>query len=158
MSNKRVLRSTSKGNTKIDIGVTPTPKFNEFVIDTTKFQKTKYLDKTSLYFIVGRITNRVKIGRAQRVFDRLAQMQASSPDELDVYAFAPNCGLFESNVHRHFEEYRLHGEWFAPAVLAALQRQAVLPTEPPRSWSAENDELVVWIRGVVELQGDEWPF
>ena len=71
-----------------------------------------------LYFIQGLQTGLIKIGKTQdfNVDKRLSSLQTGSPDKLILlkavqYPAKYNC---EKAVHRHFSEFRVHGEWFTP--------------------------------------------
>lgn len=53
---------------------------------------------------------RIKIGKTTNVDDRLAAIQATCPKALHVHALYR--GDYEAELHEHWSELRLHGEWF----------------------------------------------
>ena len=65
------------------------------------------------YFIQGKATGLIKIGKAIHIRKRLAALQTGSPDEL-VCIFNI-MGDWEKRLHKKFASDRRHGEWFAPA-------------------------------------------
>lgn len=68
----------------------------------------------TIYFVQGETTKRIKIGFTVNVTKRLMDMQQGSPDRLTLLwcyiAVIPH----ESELHRHFARWRVHGEWFEP--------------------------------------------
>lgn len=68
-----------------------------------------------IYFIRGQSTGHIKIGRTSHsIENRLAQLQAHSPDKLEVIAVIEASSKLESRLHDHFQSAHLHGEWFKP--------------------------------------------
>jgi hypothetical protein len=58
-------------------------------------------------------TGRVKIGITQNLDQRVKEIQAMSPTELNVVcSFIVEGQDVERFFHRLFDKYRLHGEWF----------------------------------------------
>lgn len=83
----------------------------------------------------------IKIGCSKWPERRLAMFQVWSPEPLEIVAAAPGRFADERRIHRQFEAYRLHSEWFeaAPPVLSMLAKVAatgVLPPAPASDRSA----------------------
>lgn len=104
--------------------------------------KSRASAKGNIYFMrradgVGAI----KIGCSKWPAMRLRAMTQWSPEQLEVVATVPGTFADERRLHRQFNEFRLHGEWFeaAPAVLAAMSRAATLGELPP---APVNDRTV----------------
>jgi hypothetical protein len=72
-------------------------------------------DDTHLYVVYNRATLHAKIGRAQDVDRRLAQLQTGSPVALEVVLEVPFAGWTEPVLHTAFVAYRTEGEWFRSA-------------------------------------------
>ena len=66
----------------------------------------------SLYVIGEPAGSVVKIGRAGNVERRLRGLAASSPVRLVLRHVEPGLGPAETDVHKTFDDWRLHGEWF----------------------------------------------
>lgn len=66
----------------------------------------------TVYFLLGRKTNLLKIGFATDVEDRISTIRAMSPDVLDLVKTIPGTFQIEKELHKNFAEYRVHGEWF----------------------------------------------
>lgn len=54
----------------------------------------------------------VKIGIANHVGDRLATLQTSNPETLELLAAFPGTEHDEAQVHAALTRYRMRGEWF----------------------------------------------
>jgi hypothetical protein len=53
----------------------------------------------------------VKIGVTRNLTERMAQIQ--TPEKVNLYAFFDGeRSSYEGFLHRRFDEYRMHGEWF----------------------------------------------
>lgn len=65
------------------------------------------------YFIQGRTTGLIKIGKTDNLCERLATLQIGSPDML--YVVKTLSGNVEKPYHKRFAHLRQHGEWFSPA-------------------------------------------
>lgn len=63
-----------------------------------------------LYFITD--GEYVKIGRANNVYKRLAQLQTGNPKALWVLAVIKDKGMNESWVHKTLSQYRVSNEWY----------------------------------------------
>lgn len=79
-------------------------------------------NKGDLYFI--RCGDAVKIGHTRNIVHRLANMQVSSPHEIDCLLLLRGRGHEESEWHERFREDRIHGEWFrwTPELSAEIGR------------------------------------
>ena len=91
----------------------------------------------------------VKIGRATDVAARVEQIRAMSPVEVWCYASAPGDYAEESSLHRRFDAWRHHGEWFdlPPDQFAALVNYLNLLT------SYYSD----WYQDLINELADSWP-
>jgi hypothetical protein len=72
-----------------------------------------------VYFLQAGQSGNIKIGRTYDLKSRLASLQTGSSEPLKLLAFV-NCedsdpADVEATVHRAFQRYRLHGEWFQPS-------------------------------------------
>ena len=73
------------------------------------------VEDTFVYFIQGEKTKLIKIGKTQNLIDnRFKQIQANSPDVLSFLGGCLESVYTESYLHKVFDEYRVHGEWFQP--------------------------------------------
>lgn len=70
----------------------------------------------TIYFIHARGTNRYKIGLTTRPFEErfkeLNSSQSAYPLEAVKTVLVKNVNEAESQLHKHFGDYRRHGEWF----------------------------------------------
>jgi hypothetical protein len=57
-------------------------------------------------------SNTVKIGTTANLRKRLADIQRMSPVPLEAFWTCPGGRELETQLHRHFKEFRSHGEWF----------------------------------------------
>jgi len=73
-----------------------------------------YLEYTGcwIYFVAGKGTNLVKIGRTESLKDRMVSLQTSSPVELNYIALLQDNPSLEKELHDHFDFCRIRGEWF----------------------------------------------
>lgn len=67
----------------------------------------------SVYFIKAASLGLVKIGSADKPIERYRNLQTGSPVELRLTAFIDGNATEERALHRRFEDYRRHGEWFS---------------------------------------------
>jgi hypothetical protein len=69
-----------------------------------------------VYFVLA--GDRIKIGKAARVGQRLRELQTGSPQKLVLVAVAPGGLAEEAELHERFAAHRIQGEWFylCPAV------------------------------------------
>lgn len=58
-------------------------------------------------------SNTVKIGRTTNLAKRVAEIQRMSPVPLAALWTHPGGHELETRLHRHFADFRSHGEWFA---------------------------------------------
>lgn len=74
---------------------------------------------TNIYFIQSVIGGPVKIGKAFDIESRLLQHQIGSPFILRVVKVIENVPHnTEKELHKKYEKYRLHGEWFSEEILS----------------------------------------
>lgn len=110
----------------------------------------KILSRESVVYFVRRGGDgAVKIGYTVNLKSRMSGI-ATGSGPLEVLATLPGGEVIESLFHKHFAEYRLHGEWFAP-------HESVL------TFAAENDGVershLEWIRELNGPAEDEYvPF
>lgn len=74
----------------------------------------------------------IKIGCSEAPQSRLRVFADWSPYVLDIIAYAPGGFDEENALHRHFERFRIHGEWFEPnpellAIIARINASGSLP-------------------------------
>ena len=75
----------------------------------------KVFKRSVVYFIQGKLTQRIKIGSTQCLIDeRMKELQTGSPDELNFIGAYFGSQYSETQVHDLFSKSRLHGEWFEP--------------------------------------------
>lgn len=76
-----------------------------------------------VYFILNRISGRIKIGKSFDVDKRLASLQTASPDPLELLGSVPSWLHTEAELHARFAALREHGEWFRddPELLAFIE-------------------------------------
>lgn len=81
----------------------------------TQFRKGTTPQNGIVYFFVGKTGDSLtcKIGfTGGDVWERLRQIQASSPVELDIFGYFAGSLKLERRFHETFAPVRLHGEWF----------------------------------------------
>lgn len=80
-------------------------------------------DERLVYFIGWR-DGPVKIGMADKINGRLAQLQTACPYDLHVWASTAGGMMRERELHRQFAKHRMRGEWFArvPEIEAEIAR------------------------------------
>lgn len=80
-----------------------------------------------VYFIRQGNSGPIKIGRASEVKRRIGQLQTGNPTTLQLLGWlvASNDDAMEKQLHAHYSEYRVRGEWFdidQDHVLAQLKK------------------------------------
>src|SRR5262245_20660403 len=65
-----------------------------------------------VYAIRAVTIGRIKIGYSADPEVRLCNMQVGSPDVLEIIATWPGTEEQERKLHKHLNQWRLHGEWF----------------------------------------------
>lgn len=70
--------------------------------------------KTFTYFIQAGPDGPIKIGLAEDVEQRLKELQTGCPDDLRLIGRMD--GNHEKNLHQHFKQFWIRGEWFRPDV------------------------------------------
>lgn len=75
------------------------------------------------YFMRDKRTGYIKIGMAFDPSSRRARLNSSGFHKVEILATVRD-GDFEASYHRHFDQHRLHGEWFEPHpdILAEIER------------------------------------
>lgn len=81
----------------------------------------------SIYVVLRRDTNEVKIGISRNVPSRVAALQNASGAPLELLVSFPGDLATERDIHRRFSEHRRGGEWFTYAheVRAWVEQQAM---------------------------------
>lgn len=119
--------------------------------------------KGFVYFL--RAGDRVKIGFSLDVLERVAGLQASSPEPLELILVLPGAIADERRLHRLFRDDRLHNEWFrysaeVRAYLAVVSDHLKIKDRPPRpkppvrALSPPVDPIDGFIRSVCIVSGD----
>lgn len=91
---------------------------------------------TTIYFIQGAVTRLVKVGRANCVASRMADLQQGSPDELILlwaYLAPPT---HETQLHWWFASSSVRGEWFTLDGRLEEYLRARIPGRNPRQRAA----------------------
>lgn len=102
--------------------------------------------KTSVYFIQAECCGSIKIGWSHHVKQRFDYLQRFSGCKLKMLAVRSAPISTESDYHRLFEDYRLHGEWFSPHpdILAEVAEINVSPeSEMERFNESESDRAII---------------
>jgi hypothetical protein len=100
----------------------------------------------------------VKIGVAENPFSRLKRLQTASAAQLTLEAFVPGVAEDERRLHKRFERYRVHGEWFerTGSLDDVISAAKVLVREFP-TWndpSSENALPKVRARDIEKMFGE----
>lgn len=68
----------------------------------------------SVYLVNQEGSNICKIGIAKRIDARITQLQIANPQNLTLLASVPSPipNRLESTLHRHFNQFKVKGEWF----------------------------------------------
>lgn len=96
---------------------------------------------TFIYVIHDNFSGRVKIGRSRDPYARLKALQTTCPTGLAISGFF-EVGSYkaETEAHKFFEEYRLHGEWFDVSVDKAISEiKAIALKFPPNNNNEKNE-------------------
>lgn len=67
-----------------------------------------------VYFVQEEQTRNFKIGKADNVYKRLAQLQTGNSSSLILRLMIRGDEPLEKSLHRRFKEFRIRGEWFKP--------------------------------------------
>lgn len=70
------------------------------------------MSSQSFIYLIEAENGLVKIGRGQKVGDRVAAVRLHSPVKARLLAVWPGGIAEEETLHQHFVAYRSHGEWF----------------------------------------------
>jgi len=87
------------------------PRFHEIAAPTKQAPIIK--DTRLVYFIRG-ANGKIKIGIAQDIVRRMAELQTGSASKLELMAIAEGGRKYEKKLHMKFSSARIHGEWFEP--------------------------------------------
>lgn len=85
-----------------------------FLLDclASRFKWHKPQPGGAIYFVYAPEVDRMKIGYTQSVRSRFKGLQSASPVKLVLVAVAHGTRADEANLHKEFDEYRTHGEWY----------------------------------------------
>jgi hypothetical protein len=112
-----------------------------------------------LYFI--RSGQYVKIGISEAPYRRIASIQTSNPDELEVLAVVEGGAQLEAEMHRRFAALHYRGEWFRDDT-TIRQVIAGMQTLPPHNPHKPRNEAAVQQRKAMPkdepLTLDNWRF
>lgn len=98
----------------------------------------------SVYFIQAAQGGPIKIGRATDVRARFKAIQACCPVPLKILCVIPNGGhKVETELHRRFALFRLHGEWFDSTAELLAYIHAELKAQRDRSGYADDRQKIV---------------
>ncbi|MFD4547240.1 GIY-YIG nuclease family protein [Streptomyces sp. NPDC058466] len=99
---------------------------------------------TEVVYVLGTPdSHTVKIGRTVNIDKRFADIRTMSPVPLVILWTHPGNHELEAHLHRHFAEYRSHGEWFAftedplPAIQSAVREEPWIAAGEERRRSRE---------------------
>ena len=104
----------------VDLVAVPMAPMREYPSPDTsgpRIRKPKHL-----YVLQSAIGGPVKIGVSGCPDARATQLHTGSPFPLRVIRVYHEKGGFESAVHDAFRDWKLHGEWFDPSVIEAVDR------------------------------------
>lgn len=74
------------------------------------------IKRQHVYFMQIGNNGPIKIGIAENIASRLADLETGCPWPLKVIAHIPNGGMaVERKLHRRFSSFRMSGEWFSPS-------------------------------------------
>ena len=93
-----------------------------------------------IYAIEAVGVDRVKLGRAQNVEERLAALQTGCPVELRVFGRRQDISCAEGELHRRFARSRLHGEWFR---FSEIREDLAVYFRKPHATAIDEDSLQV---------------
>lgn len=88
----------------------------------------------------------IKIGKAENVDRRLAELQTANYEELKIIAIIP-CGstkaaeYVERGLHKRFGRYRIRGEWFKGSIKFSNVQEKMINVEH-RERNQKNREVV----------------
>ena len=81
------------------------PQWLESFNKNSKWYNSTYIIKTKGH-------NYYKIGRSANVEKRIKSLQTNCPFQLEILIKVADDSLNEIYWHKHFEQYRTHGEWY----------------------------------------------
>ena len=96
----------------------PNGSVSEYYFKKQRAYNTNKVDnKTNIYFIQSEIGGPIKIGTAKDINQRLSTLQTGCPFKLMIINTINNVWhKKESELHKQFSKYRIHGEWFSPEI------------------------------------------
>ena len=83
--------------------------------ETLRFESSSAPSKQIfICFIQGELTRRIHIAETQQLpHEKLSALQLNSPDALELLNVIPATAGEAAQLHQHFAEERLHGQWFS---------------------------------------------
>lgn len=98
-----------------------------------------------VYFILDATNGMVKIGKAGAPVKRLSSLQTATSAELELAGLLAGGVTLEREIHEHFAESRVRGEWFRvtnelidlvkAAHAAGTRKNDPLPTSRPKTYN-----------------------
>lgn len=67
-----------------------------------------------VYFIQGELSGLIKIGYSRNIVARICDLQSGSGEHVVLLGIVRGSSSIERNLHKRFDKYRRHGEWFEP--------------------------------------------
>lgn len=122
----------------------------------------RVLDVREIYFVQGFELKLIKIGVTNDTRRRMVSMQTFSPDRLVVLGvqICLRGGALEKTLHRKFDRYRQHGEWFMPApeLLAHIAENTVALDDvtAARAAAAVEDRAVARMKARLDRRKEDW--
>lgn len=98
-------------------------KRDEYLLNKVKPVKKKHIDTTDLYLVRDTVFDTLKIGKSNNSKKRLASLQLSSSNKLELLYSVKGQGYKEKEIHEMFKGYRIVSEWFqnVPAIMEFFQ-------------------------------------
>ncbi|MEM7537344.1 MAG: GIY-YIG nuclease family protein [Chloroflexota bacterium] len=100
---------------RLNVDINEEYQLNVFHADNSIKRLIDNEGKEFVYFIHENDTNHYKIGKSSKPEKRVGQLQTGNPRGLQIPYILPtyDMSLLESELHEHFKERHLKGEWFA---------------------------------------------
>lgn len=105
--------------------------------DEEMFARMRRIDRSSVdakytYFMRDQVSGLIKIGMSNNPEKRRADLSASGARDMEILLTLRD-GNLEGCYHRHFEDLRVEGEWFAPH--PDIEAEVARLSAPNGSWN-----------------------
>lgn len=133
-----------------DIKNLPAPTLKSVPLrEKRNFERFPHLPGGEGYIYFIRAGSKVKIGFSTRPLIRLANLQTSHHEKLEVLGTKPGTKKLEADLHHRFRDFHVRGEWFQahPLVLEYFK--------PHRSWRHRPLKLVPAPAPIKQVRSDE---